>query len=81
MKSGSKIIYLFQNIRQVILAERWCTLNKVRAMVIPVPRPFSSECGMCLLFSDEESHKFETYIQQTAVAIERINIESNERNI
>ncbi len=65
-------IFLFQNIRQVILAERWCIENSVDVKVIPVPRPYSSECGMCLEISKEQGDKLEKFTKQSGMSIVRI---------
>lgn len=59
--SGDSVIVMFQNIRQVILAERWCNDNKLNVKVIPVPKPYSSECGMCLEVTKEDGEKLERY--------------------
>jgi hypothetical protein len=65
-------IFLFQNIRQVILAERWCIENSVDVKVIPVPRPYSSECGMCLEINKEQGDKLEKFTKQSGMSIVRI---------
>jgi hypothetical protein len=72
MMSGNKEIFLFQNIRQVILAERWCIENKVDVKVIPVPRPYSTECGMCLEINEEQGDKLEKYAKQSGMSTARI---------
>lgn len=46
---ASKNIYaLFQNSRQVILADTACRNASLPARIVPVPEQVSSECGMCL---------------------------------
>ena len=55
--SEDNAIVLFQNIRQVILAEGWCRDKNLNVKVIPVPKPYSSECGMCLEVTKEDGDK------------------------
>ncbi len=64
MMSGNKVIVLFQNIRQVILAEQWCVDNKLPVKVIPVPKPHSTECGMCLEINKEELERMEMFARE-----------------
>lgn len=59
--SEDSAIVLFQNIRQVILAEGWCVDNNLNVRVIPVPKPYSSECGMCLEVTQEDGGKIERF--------------------
>ena len=72
MMQAGKEIFLFQNIRQVILAERWCLDNKVDAKVIPVPRPYSTECGLCLELSQEDGHRLQKFAEQQGMMTQRI---------
>ena len=59
--SEDKVIVLFRNIRQVILAEGWCLDNKLNVKVIPVPKSYSSECGMCLVINKEDGDELERF--------------------
>lgn len=72
MMSGNKEIFLFQNIRQVILAEQWCLDNKVDVRVIPVPRPYSTECGMCLEISREDGNLLAVFAAESGMTTQRI---------
>lgn len=47
-KEVTKSILLFNNIREVIKAEKYCVKNGLEHTVMPVPTHLSSECGMCL---------------------------------
>jgi hypothetical protein len=71
---ANREIFLFQNIRQVILAERWCVENSLEVKVIPVPRPYSSECGMCLEMNSEDGYKLEMYVNGKGMQTQRISI-------
>ncbi len=66
-------IFLFQNIRQVIQAERWCVENKLDVKVIPVPRPYSTECGMCLETNKVDGDKLEMYVNGKGMQTQRIS--------
>jgi hypothetical protein len=70
--SGNSEIFLFQNIRQVILAEQWCVENKLDVKVIPVPRPYSSECGMCLEMDGVEGDLLSAFLIEREIVAQRI---------
>lgn len=61
MMLANREIFLFQNIRQVILAERWCVENNLEVKVVPVPKPYSSECGMCLEVTKEDGKRLKRF--------------------
>lgn len=67
-------IFLFQNIRQVILAERWCSVHKLTVRVLPVPRPYSTECGMCLEVGKEDGDMLEEFTASEGMVIRRIGV-------
>ncbi len=71
-----KVIVLFRNIRQVILAERWFVDNKLPVKVIPVPKPYSSECGMCLEVTKEDMKMLEQFANSKGMII-RIKTTNN----
>ena len=71
--SENREIMLFQNIRQVILAERWCVENRLYVKVIPVPRTYSSECGMCLEMNRKDGDKLEIYTNENGMKTQRIS--------
>jgi hypothetical protein len=68
------MLFLFQNIRQVILAEEWCGKNGIEVKVIPVPREYSSECGMCLELSTFNGDSLHTFLTQKDILANRIRI-------
>ncbi|MEI6274576.1 MAG: DUF3343 domain-containing protein [Prolixibacteraceae bacterium] len=73
MMSENREIFLFQNIRQVILAERWCLENSLEVKVIPVPRPYSTECGMCLETTMTEGDQLAIFVQEQGLIVRRIS--------
>jgi len=70
--SANREIFLFQNIRQVILAERWCMENNLDVKVIPVPQPYSTECGMCLEMNGEDGDRLTSFAQEKGLTTRRI---------
>lgn len=43
-----KILYLFKNTRSVVKAQNELVKNRLKCLILPVPRNISSECGMCI---------------------------------
>jgi hypothetical protein len=72
MMLENREIFLFQNIRQVILAERWCVGNNIPVKVIPVPKPYSTECGMCLEMDGEDGERLEQFAKESSMLTQRI---------
>jgi len=72
MMSENSEIFLFQNIRQVIWAERWCVENKIQVRVLPVPKAYSTECGMCLEVDEEDGDGLEQFAKEKRMVIKRI---------
>ena len=70
--SENKEIVLFQNIRQVILAEQWCRDQQLPAKVIPVPKPWSTECGMCLEVTKEDGERIERFAASKGMVVKII---------
>jgi len=72
MMSENREIVLFQNIRQVIKAEQWCRDNNLPVKVIPVPKPWSSECGMCLETTKDNADQLEEFAMESGMITRRI---------
>ncbi len=70
--SENREICLFQNIRQVIKAELWCVKNKIQVRVIPVPKPYSTECGLCLELDRADGERLEHFAVENGMVINRI---------
>ena len=71
--SGNREIFLFQNIRQVIQAEQWCVDNRLDVRVIPVPQPYSTECGMCLEMNRKDGDKLAFFAKEQGLTTRRIS--------
>jgi len=69
---------LFQNIRQVIKAEQWCVRTKMEVRVIPVPKPYSTECGLCLEISIANSEKLAEFARESGMEIRIINSQNQD---
>ena len=70
--SENREICLFQNIRQVIKTELWCVKNKIQLRVIPVPKPYSTECGLCLELDRADGERLEHFAVENGMVINRI---------
>jgi hypothetical protein len=70
--SENREIMLFQNIRQVIKAELWCVRVKIPVKVIPVPKPYSTECGLCLEVSNVDADRLEVFAGENGMVVRRI---------
>ena len=63
------LIALFHSTRGVIRGQKICQQNEVSCKVIPVPREFSSECGMALdIDPSMESVAKELFLSEQLVA-------------
>jgi hypothetical protein len=69
-------IILFQNIRQVILAEQWCRNHQLPVKVIPVPKPWSSECGMCLEMNQKDGNLLVPFLNEQGIVAQRLSLSS-----
>lgn len=56
--SGDKSIFLFANTRKVVLAEKRAIALKIPYQIIPIPKEFSSECGMCIEIDSSNNNIF-----------------------
>lgn len=61
----NRILFLFENTRAVIKAEKLCRENGIHCKIIPVPREISSECGMALEINNEFSGKIKQILDKT----------------
>ncbi|HDP74844.1 MAG TPA: DUF3343 domain-containing protein [Bacteroidales bacterium] len=47
-ENSGKCLLLFQSIHRVMQAERIISSLGISYQIVPVPKEFSSECGMCI---------------------------------
>ena len=63
----NKILYLFNNTRSVVLAQKAIIKNMEKCLIIPVPRNISSECGMCIEIEKKSELKIDSILTNTNV--------------
>lgn len=63
-------IAIFESAREVVRAERMVRENGMMSVVIPTPKEYSSECGMCLLLEDCDIEKINELMRQKSIKIE-----------
>lgn len=70
----SYTVILFPSIHYAIRAEKKARENGISVKLIPVPRHLSSDCGVCLRCSPDQSESLERLFQQESVKIEGIHL-------
>jgi len=63
------VLALFQSTRAVIKADRLLRYHQVTAMVIPVPRQISSECGMALQINEQDRERIEQLLSEAGIGV------------
>ncbi len=71
MKASSCVIILF-SIHFVLKAEKLLLENNISIDVIPVPRSISSDCGMAIKYSCEETEQVQDLLNRERINIARI---------
>ena len=46
--------------------------NKIQVRVIPVPKPYSTECGLCLELDGADGDRLEQFAVENGMWIQRI---------
>jgi hypothetical protein len=54
---SEKLYLIFETTRKVIVAERECKANGYNCLAVPVPREFSSKCGIALEIEKDDENK------------------------
>jgi Protein of unknown function (DUF3343) len=65
-------VVLFISTHQAIRAEKLAKGKNLSVKLIPVPRHFSSDCGVCLRFSWEQKGEIEAALNEGKVKVEEI---------
>lgn len=52
-----KYIAVLQTSAQVIKADKKCREMKLNISVMPLPKKYSSDCGMCLVFDETKKER------------------------
>ncbi|PZX15302.1 uncharacterized protein DUF3343 [Breznakibacter xylanolyticus] len=62
-----RTILTFQNTRNVIKADQLLAHHGIRARIIPVPEHISSECGMCIETTPENTLAIQSLLTENHV--------------
>ncbi|MDD5674848.1 MAG: DUF3343 domain-containing protein, partial [Chitinivibrionales bacterium] len=62
------LLLLCQSTHDVILVERFCREAGLTCTAIPVPREFSSECGIALTLASEDRERIEAFMGEKNIA-------------
>ncbi len=66
----STMFAIFHSTRGVVRANRACIKKSIPCKVIPVPRDYSSECGMALEFDETNEHKIKKVLEEEMLVAE-----------
>ena len=66
MKENHSVV-IFYSTSAAIRAESLTEKENLKIKLIPVPRHLSSDCGICLLFNNEDKWKIEKILQDGKV--------------
>lgn len=72
-------VLLFPSVHFVLKAEKLVKQKGLAIKVIPVPRQFSSDCGVCIQFPWAEREKIQRVLEEEGVTIEGIHPLCNSR--
>ncbi len=65
-----QLILLFTNVHKVMKADQALRSRGFSSRVIPVPEYISSECGMCLLFDDDNPERYKEVLEEQNIQFE-----------
>jgi hypothetical protein len=68
------MIFLFKNVRTVIKVEKILVEEGLNVVIRPVPTNVSSECGMCVQVSDEDSANACKLLNSNDILFQQIEI-------
>jgi hypothetical protein len=52
--TSKEYIFIFNSIHRVMKAERILKKKEIRFTLMPVPRQLSSDCGLCIRYTDND---------------------------
>lgn len=67
-----KCLLLFQGIHQVMRAEQIIVSLGIGYQIVPVPKEFSSECGMCIEIDCSDSHLLKYELQKDGILFNKV---------
>ncbi len=59
MSVGSHVVFLFESVSAVLVAEKILKDMSIHNKLIPVPKKLSSDCGVCLRVESEDQLRVE----------------------
>ena len=59
-----KLYLIFETTRKVIVAERECLAKGYKCLAVPVPREFSSKCGIALEIDQVDEYDILNFLEE-----------------
>jgi hypothetical protein len=59
MSTGSRIVFLFESVSAVLVAEKVLKDMGINHKLIPVPKQLSSDCGVCIRVDSDDQLRVE----------------------
>jgi hypothetical protein len=59
MSMGSRVVFLFESVSAVLVAEKVLKDMGITHKLIPVPKQLSSDCGVCLRVESDDQIRVE----------------------
>ena len=59
MSTGSRMVFLFESVSAVLVAEKVLKDMGITHKLIPVPKQLSSDCGVCLRVESDDQLRVE----------------------
>ncbi|MCF7791506.1 MAG: DUF3343 domain-containing protein [Victivallales bacterium] len=75
-----KLYLIFETTRKVIIAEKLCIKKGYSCLAVPVPRIFSSKCGIALEIKKSEENEILTIFEEAGIKTTRYSKSSKDSN-
>lgn len=76
IQSDDKCLLLFQSIHRVMQTERLIISRGIYYQIIPVPKDYSSECGMCIEINCSDIDLLESELQSNGIIFNIVKVKS-----
>jgi hypothetical protein len=63
---------VFKSMTHVLTAERAARKNGITCRIVPIPRSFSTDCGMCIFVKKEDGPEFLRIVDEKGLKPERV---------
>ncbi len=77
---NGKILLIFNNTRNVVIAEKECKKNGFECLAVPIPREYSSKCGIALQINTTQYHEVSEFLKKINKPCEIFDI-NNKKHI